>query len=286
MCYQSFKFELIPNDTQRLQMCRFAGACRYVFNHALALQEKRLAQGLPRLSFVELCKQLTVWRSDSLTSWLTASPVHTLQQALKNLDSAYANFTSKKAFAPRFKKKGKRDSFRFPDSKQFKLDQSNARLKLPKLGWLRFRKSREVLGTVRSVTVSLCAGKWFASILTERETAPPISDEVKVVGVDVGIARFATLSDGSFFEPVNSYRKNECRLRKARQALSRKTKFGKNWTKAKEKVQRIDMHIANSRRDFIHKVTASICKKHAVVCLSPLLALKRIQEQTFGARQD
>ncbi|MGM0915928.1 MAG: RNA-guided endonuclease InsQ/TnpB family protein, partial [Pseudomonadota bacterium] len=78
------------------------------------------------------------------TPWLKDGPIHPLQQSLKDLDRAYANFFAKRADFPRFKRKGQRDSFRYPDPKQVKLDQGNRRLYLPKLGWLRFRKSREV----------------------------------------------------------------------------------------------------------------------------------------------
>jgi len=86
-----------------------------------------------------------------------------MQQALKDLERAYTNFFSKRAAYPRFRKKGQRDSFRYPDPKQIKLDQGNDRLFLPKLGWMHYRNSRDVLGEVRNVTVSESGGKWFVS---------------------------------------------------------------------------------------------------------------------------
>ena len=98
------------------------------------------------MGYAALCKALTGWRNSAETPWLREGPIHPLQQSLKDLDRAYANFFAKRADFPRFKKKGQRDSFRYPDPKQIKLDQGNRRLYLPKLGWLRFRKSREVLG--------------------------------------------------------------------------------------------------------------------------------------------
>ncbi|WP_150125092.1 transposase [Aquaspirillum sp. LM1] len=90
------------------------------------------------------------------TQWLTDSPSQTLQQSLKDLERAYSNFFAKRAAFPRFKKKGKGDSFRYPQG--CKLDQANDRIFLPKLGWLRYRNSREVLGAIKNVTVSLHAG--------------------------------------------------------------------------------------------------------------------------------
>ncbi len=184
-------------------MRRFAGACRFVYNKALALQKERFEGGEEKLGYAGLCKLLTEWRNSAETAWLAESPVHPLQQALKDLERAYANFFAKRADFPRFKKKGQADSFRYPDPKQIKLDQVDSRIFLPKLGWLRYRNSREVLGTVRNVTVSQSCGKWFVSIQVEQEVGQPIP-RGGAVGIDMGIARFAVLSDGTFFAPVNT----------------------------------------------------------------------------------
>ncbi|TLF52365.1 transposase, partial [Halomonas urmiana] len=151
---QAFKYELMPNGEQVRKMRQFAGMARFVFNRGLALQKARYEAGDKKLGYAALCKELTGWRNSTETPWLKDAPIHPLQQSLKDLERAYANFFAKRADFPRFKKKGQRDSFRYPDPKQIRLDQGNRRLYLPKLGWLRFRKSREVLGTVKNVTVS------------------------------------------------------------------------------------------------------------------------------------
>ena len=139
---QAFRYELMPTGEQQRQMRRFAGACRFVFNRALALQKERYEQGEKKLGYAGLCKLLTEWRNGPETPWLADAPVHPLQQTLKDLERAYANFFAKRADFPRFKKKGQSDSFRYPDPKQIKLDQGNSRIFLPKLGWLRYRNSR------------------------------------------------------------------------------------------------------------------------------------------------
>ena len=250
-------------------MRRFAGSCRFVYNKALALQKALYEQGEKKLGYAGLCKLLTEWRNSADTRWLADAPVHPLQQALKNLERAYSNFFAQRAGFPRFKKKGRSDSFRYPDPKQIKLDQANSRLFLPKLGWIRYRNSREILGTVKNVTVSQSCGKWYVSIQTEREVEQPIP-QGGAVGIDMGIARFATLSDGTFYAPLNSFKRHEGRLRKAQQAMSRKVKLSNNWRKAKVKVQRIHARIANVRRDFLHKTTTEISKNHAIVCVEDL----------------
>jgi putative transposase len=266
---QAFRYELMPNGQQARQMRRFAGSCRFVYNKALALQKERYERGEKKLGYAGLCKLLTEWRNSAETAWLADAPIHPLQQKLKDLERAYANFFAKRADFPRFKKKGQGDSFRYPDPKQIKLDQPNSRLFLPKLGWLRVRFSREVLGTVKNITVSQSCGKWFVSIQTEREVEQAIPQS-GAVGIDMGIARFATLSDGTFYAPLNSFKRHEAALRKAQQAMSRKVKFSNNWRKAKARIQRIHSRIGNARRDFLHKTSTAISQNHAMVCIEDL----------------
>jgi len=138
---QAFKFELMPTGEQQRNLRSFAGACRFVFNKALALQKENYEAGGKFIGYVAMVKRLTEWRNGSETPWLKNSPVHPLQHALKDLERAYKNFFAKRAAFPKFKKRGQRDSFRYPDPKQIKLDQANGRVFLPKLGWLRYRSS-------------------------------------------------------------------------------------------------------------------------------------------------
>jgi len=251
-------------------MRRFAGSCRFVYNKALALQKERFERGEKKLGYAGLCKGLTEWRNGVETPWLADAPVHPLQQTLRDLERAYSNFFSRRADFPRFKKKGQSDSFRYPDPKQIKLDQANNRLFLPKLGWLRYRNSREVLGTVKNATISHSCGKWFVSIQTERELEQPMHPSASIIGVDVGIARFATLSNGTVFAPINSFKKHQTRLARYQRAMSRKVKFSSNWKKAKAKVTKLHQKIGNLRRDYLHKSTTTISQNHAVVCIEDL----------------
>ena len=265
---QAFKFELMPDGDQARSMRRFAGSCRYVFNKALAMQQERHAAGEQPLSYSALCRVLTEWKAQPETSWLDEAPSQPLQQSLKDLDRAYANFFAKRAKFPRFKKKGRSGaSFRYPQG--FKLDPAHDRIFLPKLGWVRYRNSRDVLGTPKNVTVSQAGGKWFVSIPTEREVAIPLHAG-GAVGIDLGVVRCATLSDGTVFEPLNSFQRHEKALQKAQRRLSKKKKFSSNWRKARAKVQRVHIRIANARRDYLHKATTAISQNHAMVCIEDL----------------
>ena len=250
-------------------MSRFAGSCRFVYNKGLALQKARYDAGEKKLNYAGLCKLLTQWRGETQTLWLKDAPTHPLQQALKDLERAYGNFFARRADFPRFKRKGRHDSFRYPDPKQIKLDAVNSRLFLPKLGWLRYRNSRNVLGAVKNVTVSLSCGKWFVSIQTERQVEQPLP-RGGAVGVDLGVVRFATLSNGTFYAPLNSFKRHQTRLRKAQQALCRKQRFSHNWKKSKDRIQRIHARIGNARRDYLHKASTAISQNHAMVCIEDL----------------
>jgi len=194
---QAFKFELRPNGQQQRQMRSFAGACRFVFNKALALQKTNYEADGKFIGYVAMAKHLTAWRNGTETPWLKEAPVHPLQQTLKDLERAYKNFFAQRAAFPRFKKKGCGESFRYPDAKQFKLDEANGRIFLPKLGWMRLRLSRPVLGKPCNATVSQSGGKWFVSIQTEREVVMPVPQATTAIGIDMGIAWNATMYEDS-----------------------------------------------------------------------------------------
>ena len=261
---QAFQFRLEPNGEQQRLMRQFAGCCRCVYNRALALQEERHAAGQSHLGYSKLCAALKQWKADPDMVWLNAADSQILQQTPKDLARAYTNFFEQRAEHPTFKKKGcSLDSFRYPQRVQ--LDQGNCRVYLPKIGWVRYRNSRAVEGAIKNVTISRRAAHWMVSIQSERAVDMPLPVTTSAVGIDVGVARFATLSDGSFIAPRNSFKHHAEALRKAQQAMSRKVKFSRNWIKAKAKVQRIQARIANVRRDFLHQTTATISKNHALV---------------------
>ena len=251
-------------------MRRFAGSCRFVFNKALALQKANHEAGHKFIGYVAMAKRLTAWRNSTETAWLAQAPVHPLQHALKDLERAYKNFFAGRADFPRFKKKGMGDSFRYPDARQFKIDEANSRIYLPKLGWVRYRNSRNMLGTAKNITVSSTGGKWLVSIQTEREIEQPLPTSTTAIGIDVGIARFATMSDGNFIAPLNSFKKHQQRLAKYQRRMSRKVKFSSNWKKAKARVQKVHSNIANARKDYLHKTSTTISQNHALVCIEDL----------------
>lgn len=264
---QAYKFELMPNGEQQRAMRQYAGCCRVVYNKALAWQNTQYqADNTFKFGYTKLANLLPQWKVELI--WLKDAPSQTLQQSLKNLESSFRNFFAKRADFPRFKKKGMNDSFRYPQG--FKVEQHNNRILLPKLGWIRYRNSREILGEVKNITVSLKCGKWYASIQTEREVQQPEHSSTTIIGVDVGIARFATLSNGQVFEAVSSFKQKQTRLARYQRALSRKVKFSSNWKKQKGKITKLHSTIANIRKDYLHKATSTISQNHAMIVIEDL----------------
>ena len=249
-------------------MRRFAGACRFVFNRALARQNENHEAGNKYIPYGKMASWLVEWKNATETQWLKDAQSQPLQQSLKDLERAYKNFFRKRAAFPRFKKRGQNDAFRYPQG--VKLDQENSRIFLPKLGWMRYRNSRQVTGVVKNVTVSQSCGKWYISIQTESEVSTPVHPSASMVGLDAGVAKLATLSDGTVFEPVNSFQKNQKKLARLQRQLSRKVKFSNNWQKQKRKIQRLHSCIANIRRDYLHKVTTTVSKNHAMIVIEDL----------------
>ncbi len=249
-------------------MRRFAGACRFVFNRALALQNENHEAGNKYVSYTKMASWLIEWKSHPDTQWLKDTPSQPLQQSLKDLERGYKNFFQKRAAFPRFKKRGQNDAFRYPQG--VKLDQTNNCIALPKLGWIRYRNSREVIGEVKNVTVIQSCGKWYVSIQTEYEVPEQVHKAASMVGLDAGVTKLATLSDGTVYQPVNSFKANQRKLAMLQRQLNRKVKFSASWQKQKKKIQRLHSHIANIRRDYLHKVTSEISKNHAMIVIEDL----------------
>jgi putative transposase len=135
---------------------------------------------------------------------------------------------------------------------------------------VRYRNSQPIVGTPKNVTVSKRGDHWYVSIQTEVEIEQPRHKATSIVGGDLGIARFLTLSTGEYFEPLNSFKKLEKKLAKLQRTLARRVKGSVNWKKTRGKISRLHIRIANARNDYLHKLSHDISKNHAVVVLEEL----------------
>ena len=140
---------------------------------------------------------------------------------------------------------------------------------MPKIGWVRYRNSRNVVGEIKNVTVRQKCGRFFVSIQTELEYEVP-KHQGKEIGIDMGIVRFATLSNGEYFEPLNAFKTYKGKLAKLQRQLKNKIKFSKNWQKLQAKIAKLHNKIANCRKDFLHKISHTISKNHAMIYMEDL----------------
>ncbi len=263
---KAFKFRLKPNNQQVEMFTKFAGCSRFVWNKALSKIKQRLNFHTRYPGYNYTCKLLTSWKKEPWLLFLKKANSQSLQQSLKDLDRAVWDALKKSKGFPKFKKKNCGDSFRCPQNFKF----NSNRVYLPKIGWVKFKKSREIIGTPKNITVSKRNNHWYISIQTENEVPIPIHPSKSFVGIDVGITRFATLSTGEFFQPLNSFKKFEKKLARSQRNLSRKKKGSSNRSKQKLKVAKIHEKITNMRNDYLHKLSTTICKNHAVVVVEAL----------------
>ena len=265
---KAFKFRLKTNTHLESQLAQKAGCSRFVWNKALALQKDRLDKKEFCFSYYQLASSLKEWKQSEETSFLNDAPSQSLQQTLMSLDRAIKDAFNKKSPKrfPQFKKKGQSDSFRFPQGVKI----NDRQVFLPKIGWVGFFKSREVLGLIKNATVSRRGKHWFVSIQTEQEVDVPVHPSKSIVGIDAGIKQFATLSDGTIYQPLNSFKKLSAKLAKEQRRLSRKMRGSNNLKKQKMKVCAVHTKISNARLDYLHKVSTEISKNHACVVLEDL----------------
>jgi putative transposase len=264
--YKGYKYRLKTNINITQQFVKCAGACRFVWNKLLAINEARYLAGVPRLSYNNAAGLLTWWKQSEEYGFLREVHSQILQQCLKDLERAYTNLYAGRASPPAYRKKFLHDAFRYPQG--FAVDGN--RVYLPKIGWVRFWKSRPIEGIIKNVTISRSGKHWFIAFQVEIEMPDPVHPALAWVGIDLGIATFAACSDSMLIPPLNVLRTQAKKLARAQQLLARKVKFSQNWQKQQVRIRRLHTRIANCRHDFLHKHSTEISKNHAVVVIENL----------------
>ncbi|WP_043458552.1 RNA-guided endonuclease InsQ/TnpB family protein [Azohydromonas australica] len=270
MSIKAYRFQLRTRPGVERLLRRFTGSCRWAWNAAIAEQRRRREAGEKFSPYAAMCRWLTEWRHAPETAWLAQAPIHPLQQTLRRLEAAYQRFFAGRGGYPKFKRRGQEPGLRFPDPKQFALDQGNARVKLPKLGWLRMRQSQAVVGELRNATVTAERGKWFVSLQVEQPDVLPSAELMPTLGIDLGVALFAALSDGRTVEPLDALKQQQRRLKHAQRAVSRKVKGSRNRRKAVDRLGRLHARIAAQRNDWLHKLTTELADQHPAIAIEEL----------------
>ncbi|MFG1751362.1 RNA-guided endonuclease InsQ/TnpB family protein [Streptosporangium sandarakinum] len=273
------RYRLYPDAVQREALARAFGCARVVFNDGLRARQAAREAGLPYVSDGELSKRVvTEAKQTPERSWLGEVSAVVLQQALADLNAAYRAFfasitgrrTGPKVAAPRFRsKKDRRQAIRFTRNARFSVT-AGGRLRLPKIGEVPVRWSRTLPSEPSSVTVIQdAAGRYFASFVVETGDEP-LPESAAEVGIDLGLTHFAVTSDGRKIDNPRFLRRAAKKLRKAQKALSRKVNGSANRNKAVAKVAKAHARVADARRDFAHKLSASIIRDNQAVYVENL----------------
>ena len=267
----SYKFRIYPNAEQQTLIQKTFGCARFVYNHFLAQRiSEYKATGKSSTRFQQ-DKSLTVLKRE--IEWLREPDKCALQNALKDLDTAYKNFfrsikSGGKIGFPRFKsKRNRRKSYK--TNGRIAVFDSNIRL--PKLGLVKCRVSKEVKGRILSATVSQNpSGKYFVALCCTDMEIDPLPSTRAVVGLDMGLKSFAVTSDGVEYPNHRYLRKNQKKLARLQRQLSRKTKGSNRREKARVKVARLNEKIANQRNDTLHKLSTELVRNYDLIAIEDL----------------
>jgi len=273
--HKAYKFRIEPNSEQKEQINKTIGCCRWVYNYFLDKAKESKYK-----SWFEYKKQLPGLKKEY--EWLKEADSIALQQSLKDLDRAFQNFFNGKQKYPRFKsKKHSRLSYR-TQYNQNNIRIKDNKIKLPKLGWVKFRKSQEVCGEIKNVTVSKSrTGKYYISVCVE-ENIEPLPEVDKAVGIDLGLEHFAVTSHGDKVENPRTLEKYQRKIRRLQKDLARKEKGSNNWKKKKRELAKVHEKVANIRKDFLHKLSTTIIRENQTVTVESLKVKNMLKNKNLS----
>ncbi|MEW9049511.1 MAG: IS200/IS605 family element RNA-guided endonuclease TnpB [Neobacillus sp.] len=284
--YKAFKFRIYPNKNQSELINKTIGCSRFVFNFFLGKQKEKDAYW----SIVEEMVQngqfpANNWKGTCLNKFDTVKSLPelkkqypflkevdsiALQKSVENLADSYSRYYKKQNKQPRFKSKKNPIQSYTTKHTNGNITVFENKIQLPKLGLIRFAKSREVKGRIMSAIIRRNpSGKYFVSLATETEVIE-LPKTQSAIGIDMGLKDFATLSDGKVYSNPKFFRTLETKLIKAQRIMSRRILGGANWYKAKIKVARIHEKIANGRKDYLDKISTDIVKNHDIIGMENL----------------
>ena len=274
-----YNYRIYPDQAQRKALARSFGCARVVFNDGLRLRRQACEAGEKYVSDGELSRRLiTEAKATPERAWLGEVSSVVLQQALADLNTAYRNFfasitgerAGRKVAPPRFRsRKDNRQAIRFTKNSRFKV-LDNGRLRLPKIGDVEVRWSRSLPSEPGSVTVIHdAAGRYFASFVVQTSDEP-LPETDSEVGIDLGLTHFAVLSGGTKVAAPKFLRRAARKLKRLQQDLSRKQRGSQNREKAVVKVARAHARVADTRRDWQHKLSTSIIRDNQAVYVEDL----------------
>ena len=292
----AIKVELKLNNKERTKMAQHAGFARFVYNHGLSLMQQldhKEFQGSSGKKINEIKKIFTGFtKKQSGLEWTNKLSSRVYQNALINLNKSFSRWHDKLGKKPQFKRKKDKRSFTVDSSNGKVLLEAGKKIKIPTIGTFRLKESLPCRYVTQTFTISETAGRWFVSFSVDAEKLPPLMHEVaEPVGVDLGVKCFATCSDGSKYIAPQPYKKAKTKLgkqqwRNRNKVLGnrrQKVKASNNAKKHYAKLAKTHAHIANIRKDFLHKTTTEMSRKYAVIHVEDLNVAGMIANHKLAA---
>jgi len=267
---KTFKYRLFPTKAQQTAMQKSLDACRWVYNKTLEVRRDAWQQRQESLSRYDTIRMLPSWKAGR--SFLSDAYSQCLQEACTRVDLAFQHFfrrvkAGEKPGYPRFKGDWYK-SFTYPQS-GFNLS-DNSRLHLSKIGKVRIKIHRPIKGEVKALTIRRdVLGNWHACFSCEIDSEP-LPPSPNVVGVDVGLTHFATLSTGEHISNPRFFRQDKKSLAKAQRRLSKYEKGTSEYHKQKRVIQHIHQRIANRRKDFAHQLSRRLVNEFQIIAFEDL----------------
>jgi len=270
---KSYKYELDLNKTQKEFFIKSFGCCRWIYNWALNERIKYYEINNKTLSAFDLIKRVKQLKKEENTIWLKDVANVSLQQSIRNMDTAFTKFFREKKGFPKFKSKhNNKQSCKFIESVIVNFE--NNKIKLPKVGWIKVFIDRKFDGKIGTVTISKNnVGKYFISLLVDNEKSLPkikLTKEKTTIGIDVGIKNFATLSTGEKIDNPKHLENSLKRLTVLQRRFSKKDKGSKRQEHARLAVAKLHYKIANQRKDFLHKLSSKIVAENQSIVIEDL----------------
>lgn len=267
-----YQFRFTPTEAQQAELAKVFGCCRYAYNRALRYRTDAWQERQERVGYNQTSAELTKWKREEGTAWLREVSSVPVQQALRHLNNAFVRFFNKEAKYPSFKRKGHKQSAEYTTSafKFSRPDPNNPNLVVSGLGRLDVNWSRKFQSEPTTITITKRpSGRYFVTLVLDEQFSK-LEPTGRTVGVDLGINRLATLSDGGRIANPKHTSKNQARLAKAQRVLSRKTKGSGRWNRQRIRVARIQEHIGNSRKDHLDKVTTDLVRRYDRISIEDL----------------
>ena len=277
MINRTHKIQLDLTCKQQVYFAKAYGVARFTWNWALSKWEEDYKLG-KKVNAFQLKKEFNRLKQEKFP-WVYEVTKYASQQPFIYLQRAFQGFFSKKSKYPRYKKKGMHDSF-YIGGDQVKIEEKN--VKIPNLGWVRLRETLRFEGKINGITISRKANLWFVSIHVQTNQLPKPCENQAVVGVDLGIKTYATLSKGKTIANTNPLKSKLKRLVRLQRTLSRREKGSKNRLKAKIKVARMHYQISNARNDFIHKLTTELTENYKYIVIEDLDISEMIKQKRMS----